>query len=221
MRYAPVSGNHPGTPSRHTNMTTSALHNALFSDVAGYSLSATGKAVIGRESDPALTYGECTPEAVEHILAVTGAKPDEVFYDLGSGTGKMVVFAAFFLPLKKSVGIELLSELHEAARMVGRRYIEEIQPQLADARCNTKLEYRLGDIFEANLSDADIVVSHCCTCFDDVLMQKLSDKLETCTSGTRIVTITRGLSSPAFESISVTPVQMGWGQATANAYRRR
>jgi len=114
MRYAPVSGNHPGTPSRHTNMTTSALHNALFSDVAGYSLSATGKAVIGRESDPALTYGECTPEAVEHILAVTGAKPDEVFYDLGSGTGKMVVFAAFFLPLKKSVGIELLSEIRTA-----------------------------------------------------------------------------------------------------------
>jgi hypothetical protein len=51
-------------------------------------------------------------------------------------------------------------------------------------------------------------------------MQKLSDRLELCKPGTRIVTITRGLSSPAFEPISVSPVQMGWGQATANAYRR-
>ncbi len=201
-------------------MTFATLHDQLFSDVAGYSLSASGKAVIGREADPALTYGECTPESVQHLLAITGAKPGEVFVDLGSGTGKMVVFAAFFLPLKKSVGVELLPELHEAAQMVGRRYQEEIQPQLADDRRETELEYRLGDIFDADLSDADIVVSHCCTCFDDSLMQKLSDKLESCKPGTRIVTITRGLSSPAFESVSVTPIQMGWGQATANAYRR-
>lgn len=202
-------------------MTFSALQDALFSDVFGYSLSASGKAVIGREADPALTYGECTPEAVEHILSVTKAKPGETFYDLGSGTGKMVVFAAFFMPLKKSVGVELIPELHEAAQMVGRRYMEEIQPQLSDGHRATRLEYRLGDIFEADLSDADIVASHCCTCFDDALMQKLSDKQETCKPGARIVTITRGLSSPAFEPIGVTPCQMGWGQATANAYRRR
>ena len=63
-------------------MTFSTLHDALFSDVAGYSLSAAGKAVIGREADPALTYGECTPEAVQHILSITGAKPGDTFYDL-------------------------------------------------------------------------------------------------------------------------------------------
>lgn len=202
-------------------MTFSALQDTLFSDVAGYSLSASGKAVIGREADPALTYGECTPEAVEHMLSVAGAKPGETFYDLGSGTGKMVVFAAFFMPLKKSVGVELIPELHEAAQMVGRRYMEEIQPQLPDCRRATRLEYRLGDIFDADISDADIIASHCCTCFDDSLMQKLSDKLETCKPGARIVTITRGLSSPAFDPISVTPCQMSWGQATANAYIRR
>ena len=202
-------------------MTFSTLHDTLFADVAGYSLSASGKAVIGREADPALTYGECTPEAVEHILSITGAKPGEVFYDLGSGTGKMVVFAAFFIPFKKSVGVELLPELHEAAQMVGQRYKEEIQPKLKDDRRTTELEYRLGDIFDANLSDADIVVSHCCTCFDDTLMQKLSLKLEQCKSGARIVTITRGLSSPTFEPLGATSCQMGWGQATANCYRRR
>ncbi len=202
-------------------MTVGNLQDALFMDVAGYSLSAAGKAMIGREADPALTYGECTPESVEHLLSITDAKPGEVFYDLGSGTGKMVVYAAFLVPLKKSVGVELLPELHDAAKMVGDRYISEIQPQLEDMRRETALCYQLGDIFDTDLSDADIVVSHCCTCFDDALMQKLSDKLEACKPGTRIVTITRGLSSPAFESVSVTPVQMGWGQATANTYIRK
>ena len=203
-------------------MTTATLQDLLFSDVAGYTLSAAGKAVIGREADPALTYGECTPEAVAEILALTWAKPGDVFYDLGSGTGKMVVYAAFLVPLKKSVGIELLPELHEAAQMVGERYRKEIQPQLSDERRDTSLEYRLGDIFTSDYSDADIVVSHCCTCFDDSLMQRLSDKLEEeCRPGTRIVTITRGLSSPAFEPVTVSTCQMGWGTATANVYRRK
>ena len=202
-------------------MTTATLQDLLFSDVAGYTLSAAGKAVIGREADPALTYGECTPEAVAEILALTGAKPGEVFYDLGSGTGKMVVYAAFLVALKKSVGIELLPELHEAAQMVGERYRKEIQPQLSDERRDTSLEYRLGDIFTSDYSDADIVVSHCCTCFDDALMQRLSDKLEECKPGTRIATITRGLSSPVFEPVSVSTCQMGWGTATVNVYRRK
>jgi SAM-dependent methyltransferase len=201
-------------------MTISSLNDTLFTDVSGYTLSSSGKAAIGREADPALTYGECTPEAVEHILTVTGARPGEVFYDLGSGTGKMVVYAAFLVPLKKSVGIELLPELHEAAQMVGQRYREEIQPKLSDERRETALEYRLGDIFEEDIQDADIVVSHCCTCFDDALMQRLSDSLESLKPGTRIVTITRGLSSPSFELVGTSMCQMGWGQATANVYRK-
>lgn len=202
-------------------MNVSNLQDTLFADIAGYSLSSAGKVAIGREGDPALTYGECTPEAVAHILTVAGAKPGEVFYDLGSGTGKMVVYAAFLVPLKKSVGVELLPELHDAAALAGDRYRKEIQPQFTDARRSTALSFLQGDIFEADLTDADIVVSHCCTCFDDALMQQLSDKLEACKPGTRIVTITRGLSSPAFRHISSTPCQMGWGQATANAYCRQ
>lgn len=202
-------------------MTTSTLQDQLFADVAGYSLSAAGKAVINREADPALTYGECTPEAVAQMLSLTEAREGDVFYDLGSGTGKMVVYAAFLAPLKKSVGIELLPELHTAAQMVGEQYRTEIQPQMEDARRKTELCFQLGDIFEADLSDATIIVSHCCTCFDDALMQRLSDKLESCNPGTRIITVTRGLSSPAFEPTSVAACQMGWGQATLNVYRRR
>lgn len=208
--------------STHTHMTAAALQDALFGTVAGYSLSSAGKSRIGREGDPALTYGECTPEAVEHILQVVDAQPGEVFYDLGSGTGKMVVYAAFFVPLKKSVGIELLPELHEAAQDAGCRYDQDVRPHLADDRRHTELDFRIGDIFDADLSDGDIIVSHCCTCFDDALMQKLSDRLETCAKpGARIVTITRGLSAPCFEPIGCSPCQMGWGQATVNAYRKR
>ena len=202
-------------------MTIASIQDSLFTDVAGYSLSSVGKAAIGRDGDPALTYGECTPESVAHILAVTEAKEGEVFYDLGSGTGKMVVYAAYLVPLKKSAGIELLPELHLAAQHVGRRYSDEIQPHLSSKHQETELSFIQGDIFTHDYSDADIVVSHCCTCFDDSMMQQLSDVLENLKPGTRIVTITRGLNSPAFEPVSTSSCQMGWGQATVNVYKRR
>ncbi len=202
-------------------MTISSLHDALFTDVAGYNLSSIGKAAIGREADPSLTYGEVTPEAVAHILAVTGAKEGEVFYDLGSGTGKMVVYAAYLVPLKKSAGIELLPELHLAAAHAGRRYESEILPHLSGRHQETELAFIQGDLFEQDYSDADIVVSHCCTCFDDDMMQKLTDGLEKLKSGARIATITRTLPSPSFLHVSSSPCEMGWGQATVHVYRRK
>ena len=201
-------------------MTTTVLHT-LYTDVAGYQLSAAGKARIGREDDSALTYGECTPEAVERILAVTGAAPGEVFYDLGSGTGKMVVYAAFLAPFKKVVGIELLPELHEAAVEVGKRYDTEIKRQFTDERRNTELDFRLDDIFDADLSEADVIVNHCCTCFDDGLMQRCLNSLKRCKTGARIVTITRTLADSCFEPIATSMCQMGWGCATIHAYRKR
>ncbi len=158
-------------------MTAALLQQQLFGTVEGYSLSALGKSRIGRESDPALTYGECTPEAVEQILQITGAKPGDVFSDLGSGTGKMVIYAAFFVPLKKSVGIELIPELHAAALDVAAHYDEAIRPHLTDGRRDTIVDFRQGDIFTEDFSDADIVVNHCCTCFDDAMMKKFSDSL--------------------------------------------
>lgn len=201
-------------------MTVSDVDTALFGQIPGYSLSNEGKARIHRDNDPSLTYGECTPAGVGAILAAVNPKPGEVFYDLGSGTGKMLIYAAFLHPFSKVVGVELLPELHEAAVEIGKRYKEEIQPQFTDARKNTQIEYRLEDIFDTDMTDAGIVVSHCCTCFDEPMMQNLSDALELCKPGTRIVTITRGLTSPAFKSIGTSMCEMGWGQATINAYVR-
>ena len=201
-------------------MTTDLLQQQLFGTVEGYSLSSLGKSRIGRDGDPALTYGECTPGAVEEILCAVDAKPGEVFYDLGSGTGKMVIYAAFLVPLKKSAGIELLPELHQAALDVGAHYDAAVRPHLSDAHQQTQIHFRQGDIFAEDFTDADIVVNHCCTCFDDALMQKFEESLSTLKPGTRVATITRGLSSSNFELTGVSTCQMGWGQATINAYRK-
>jgi hypothetical protein len=42
--------------------------------------------------------------------------PDDVFIDLGSGMGRMVLEAAASYPFKRVIGVELAQELHEIAR---------------------------------------------------------------------------------------------------------
>ena len=42
-------------------------------------------------------------------------RPDDVFIDLGSGMGRMVLEAARY-PFKRVIGVELVEQLHDLAR---------------------------------------------------------------------------------------------------------
>lgn len=66
-------------------MTPAAIHDALYNGVAGYSISAQGKERVGIGADPAFTYGEATPQAMEAILGLLPSR-NGIFYDLGSAT---------------------------------------------------------------------------------------------------------------------------------------
>ncbi len=202
-----------------TPITAQHILDTLYGDVQGYSLSSQGRTRIAREADPAFTYGEVTPEAIEYIVTQVQPKEHEVFYDLGAGTGKGVVFASFFGPFSRSIGIELLPELWAAASDTATRYELEVKPQLPPHKHGQQIEFRNGDIFVQDISDADVVFSHC-TCFDDELMGKLSDQCRTLKSGARIVTVTKGLVGPEFIALGTTPFRMAWGDATICFYQR-
>ncbi|CAI5438476.1 unnamed protein product [Caenorhabditis angaria] len=55
------------------------------------------------------TYGETNLEQITSILNELQLGPDDVFVDLGSGVGHLVVYTAAFTKIKKAVGIELSS----------------------------------------------------------------------------------------------------------------
>jgi hypothetical protein len=199
-------------------MTTAEVMEALYGEVQGYSLSSAGRAKLGRESDPVLTYGEVTPECMEQMMDAANVQPGEVFYDLGCGTGKAVVLSAFLRPFKRCVGVELVEDLYNSAIGAGARYMAEIKPQLAD-RENQNVEFVLGSMFEQDYSDGDVFYTHC-TCFDDDMMNRISVMLEKCKPGTRVMTITKGLTSPQFELVQSAPIRMGWGEATMYLYKK-
>jgi SAM-dependent methyltransferase len=199
-----------------SSTSTATLLEQLFAGTEGYALSSQGRSRLGCDADPAFTYGEVSLDAMRQMLDSVEPQAGEVFYDLGSGTGKGVIYASLLYAFARATGIELLEELYNAADAIRMRY-EEARQQHGR---NTQVDFRLGDIFTEDISDGNIVFSHC-TCFDDILMNRLATKLETLKPGSRVITVTKNLTSPEFELLGSMPVTMAWGQATAWMHRRK
>ena len=95
------------------------------------------------------TYGEFTKKGVESYINYfkKNLTKDDVFYDLGSGLGKMVIHIGECTDVKKSVGIEFSNERHNIAVDIKRKY----------ANRNNRISLINGDILKRNLRDATII----------------------------------------------------------------
>src|SRR3989344_513477 len=144
-------------------LTPQQVLDVLYSGIDGYGLANMGRERSGRYGED-FTYGDITLDCAYDMLNAVGAKEGEVFYDLGSGTGKGVLFAALLFDLAKSTGIELVEELHGGSQVALQRYIEQIVPLLPENKRWQTVNFVNADMRTIDWSDADIVYSHC-TCF--------------------------------------------------------
>lgn len=202
---------------------THAIAALLFSQSNGHTASSQGRSRLLSEgalkySDGNFTYGEVTPEGMEQILTPAAPKEGEVFYDLGSGTGKGVILASTMFPFKKCVGIELLPELHQVSQEVRERFEREIKPAFGNG-WEPNVQFRQGDFAEEDFADADIVFANA-TCFEDGLMATLQRKFEALKEGARVILTTKTLTSPLLQWVTTTVCPFSWGTATVSCYRR-
>ncbi|GHG70131.1 methyltransferase domain-containing protein [Comamonas sp. JC664] len=115
-----------------------------------------------------------TPEpAVDGMLALAGVKPGDTVYDLGSGDGRIVISAVQKHGAKRAVGVDInperISEANENAKQAGVK---------------NKVEFREGDLFDANIGDASVVTLYLLPSVNERLKSKLLAELK---PGTRIV----------------------------------
>jgi len=155
----------------------------LYFSVDGYSLSFADRTG-PLETDKSFIYGEMLLESLSRVMDPVSPQPGELFYDLGSGTGKLVMMAHLLYPFARAEGVELLPSLHAQALTVHARYDHEIRPALAEPR--GEILFRHGDILEQDLSVADVIFIHG-TCFQEAFVNKLVDKMQACKAGARIV----------------------------------
>ena len=109
---------------------------------------------------------------VRQMLVLSGLQSGEVLYDLGSGDGRAVIMAAKDFGAK-SVGIELRDDLAKKALM-----------SIHELGLDEKTQIVQNDIFDVDLSEANVVFLYLTTSANERIKPKLEQELK---SGTRIV----------------------------------
>lgn len=198
---------------------TKEIFKKLYENVNGRALSLKGREN-SEFASKSFVYGEVVPESFYELILDTEPRPGQIFYDLGSGTGKAVILAHLLFDYKKAVGIELVAPLAEAAEEVEKRYEKEIRPTIAKETEGREIVLKQGNFLEVDISDADIVFMNS-TCFQDDLMELLEVKLETLKPHAHIISLSKALKSPAFHQYKHKMYEFSWGQATAFYHRKR
>ena len=127
------------------------------------------------------------PFVVQNIMNMAKIKKDDIFYDLGSGDGRLVIAAA--MQGAKAYGIEI-----DPFRVLYSRFCIFI------FGLSFKAHIIHGDIFKTNLSNADIVTTYLLPETNKKIFPKLDQELK---EGTRIVSA--AFSFPKLKPIIINP----------------
>lgn len=195
--------------------TLKKIYSNLYGDINGYVISSQARGKLSYH-DKSHTYGEVIPDTFFKIVNYVNPIEGEIFYDLGSGTGKAVILASLLFGFSKCIGIEVLKDLYETSRGILVRLQTEVAPYL---NLDQRVEFRNEDFLHSDFSDANIIFAHS-TCFYDELWENLVRKLEKVRRGTRIITVTRTINSEVILPMFSDEYQMGWGKSTVHYYHK-
>jgi len=131
-----------------------------------------GEATEADSAEKDAPYVPTTRSVVREMLRVAGVSEEDVVYDLGSGDGRIPIMAAEEFGAR-GVGIEIDPDLVEKARSKAK------MAGVAD-----RVEFRRGDLFETDLSEATVVTLYLWPEINVKLRPKLLRQLD---PGDRIV----------------------------------
>jgi len=110
-------------------------------------------------------YVSSPEEVVRKMLDLAQLKEGEVLYDLGCGDGRIVVMAAKDY-MANAFGVEIREDLAATAR-----------EQLEKLDLRGRAQITRGDLFEADLSKADVVTLYLTSSANEKLKPKLEREL--------------------------------------------
>jgi len=122
-----------------------------------------------------LTYGEILYPSFNKVLDQMEVTEDDVFYDFGSGVGKVGLQFLLKTPAKKITGIEANKKRNDVAVKVYAQVKREL-PELFKER---KFECLQKNFLEVDVSDATIIYT-CSTLFDENLLADIGKVVDKC-----------------------------------------
>lgn len=128
--------------------------NKIYVGLSGYNISNINKNKIIK-SGGIPTYGEITLDGIRCIMCKIYNKQNKIFYDLGSGIGKMVIYSKLKYSFKKVIGVELSVERHKIANIALNR--------LKKIKKINNIKLINNNLLKVDLSNADVIyISNLC-----------------------------------------------------------
>jgi SAM-dependent methyltransferase len=153
-------------------------------------------------------YGEILPSSVHLLARYFKIKENDVFYDLGSGNGKVAMQIYLYTPAKKSVGVELSLQRHQQALEARKRCLSKKL-----AKSDKTLDYVQGDILKADISDATLIYM-CSTCYTPRMMKILQSKVENLPKGVKVATLKKFKKSSKLKLVESLSLPMTWSKSS-------
>lgn len=175
----------------------------------------------GQHTEDSLVYGEIDLRGFCQLLNEIPHTPNDVFYDLGSGSGRAVMAARFMGNFQECIGIELLENLHQLASSVKSLYKFQYQHKLI----HQNVKFVCSDLLDYDGWWKDGTVVYIPNLLFDVdLQNQIAEKATKLRSGAYCICLKKINATSfasAFELIQQRPVPMSWGQSNVYVYRRR
>ena len=186
----------------------------LYQGISGFISYQPGEKEESKKEKIFLTYGEILNSSVDTLIEKLSIHQNDVFYDLGSGIGKVPLHFFLKTPVHKACGIEASIERHHYAENVYSA-VKQKFPILLKER---ELNVLPGNFLGADISDATIVYS-CSTCFDEALLNEMAQRLDNCTNLRYVITMKPiPMAFPA--QVEVFEVECTWDKVNCYLYKR-
>lgn len=172
----------------------------------GHDAPAADRAAVEACAGPgAAGYGELPAGEAARLFGWLRLRPDDVFADLGSGTGKLVLQAAFETEVGRALGVELSRFRHEAAL---ERWSRLGRPERVELRCE---DFRASDLREVSVLFAGATV------FPEELVSELGEVTARWAREGRLARVlsTRELVAEGLRERGRLKVSTSWGVPTA------
>ncbi len=159
-------------------------------------------------------YGEIRPAASLRLFDYLKLGPQDVFFDLGSGAGKVVLHAALATSVGRAIGVEMSRTRHALAKSVVAAARKE---GLDVGACRL----RNANLMRTSLKGATVI--YCCaTAFSEAFLERMVKRIANLGPGIRFVTTTELDEDPRFELLDVLKLDMSWRRrAKIYVYRTR
>jgi precorrin-6B methylase 2 len=188
--------------------------DAIYEDLSGYITYEDGEKDNAAKENIFLTYGEIKVESVNKILQVLSLKQEDVFYDFGSGVGKVALQAFMQQSIKKAHGIEASEKRHQSAQTALASVKKDLPEMFVSGRT---LDYTCGNFLTADVSDATVIFI-CATCFSEDLMLAIGERLNKHAPTLRFIASLKPIPNSKLPLIGKMDILCTWDKSACYVY---